>query len=445
MTMIMWTERGRAFCKAALALAATFVVAAPAAAQNVRLYKGTLQIGFGDPANQTLPPGGSPGPDLANNGIPACANDNPFLPATIATVNVLGFAVEGTGAAPRSLMFDGAAPVDWAGQSGGGMKEIDSSTCFVQFPPWLANNALRSRVQFGAQAWPGRALNPAATAFTTGPGGGTVSAGGGIPAATTYNQTFYGTAGGQIQLQPGPNNFGGGVPVNGGGAVQLGVNFAQTNGQGQPLQTFGLVPYANAFLPTGPAAYGTDGSAGPHPTGAQISNEYSWVARTPGPTGNASTIPLTPNLGWSQGATQTAMVAPGVTLPVTTMGDFKGLFHKWTTGMVQHTDMSGDYTTIRAASGRDWTAGQFPTTVMTDPAFGTTRKLQLVSPWSASIRKRGTGPFAVPLNPLPDLGFGGVAVLTLDIAPVPEPGMLSATGLGLIGLLGLGAIRRRRR
>jgi len=443
--MMQLKETGRAFGKAALVMVAMIAIAAPAAAQNLRLYKGTLQIGFGDPTNQTLPPGSNPPADLANNGLPACANANPFLPATIATVNVHGFVDEGTGAAPRSLMFEGYAPVDWAGQSGGGNAPIVDTTCIVQFPPWLAANALRSRVQFGAQVWPGQAYTTAGGAnYTTGPGGGTVSAGGGIPTQVTYNQTFYGTAGGQIQLVPGPNNFGGGVPVNGDGAVLLGVNFALTNGSGGPLSTFGIVPYANALLPTGPANYGTGNNNTVNPTGFQNSNPYTWVARTPGPMGQASTIPLTTNFGWSQGVTQTAMI-PGIgTFDVTTMGDFGGIFHKWTTGMVQHTDMSAEYTTIRTATGHDWTTAQFPTTVSTNPAFGTTRKLQLVSPWSASIKKRGDNPFfAGTLAPLPDFGFGGLAILTLDLAPVPEPGALAMLGVGALGLLGLGATRRR--
>ena len=42
--MMQWNEMGRGLGKAAVVLAATVAVAAPAVAQNVRLYKGTLQI-----------------------------------------------------------------------------------------------------------------------------------------------------------------------------------------------------------------------------------------------------------------------------------------------------------------------------------------------------------------------------------------------------------------
>ena len=79
--MLKWTLAGVAMSAVAV------LVAIPAAAQTVSLYKGSLAIGFGDPANA---PGGSrvqPAvstlvPDFANNGLPACANANPFAPAT---------------------------------------------------------------------------------------------------------------------------------------------------------------------------------------------------------------------------------------------------------------------------------------------------------------------------------------------------------------------------
>ena len=131
-------------------MALALIFASPAIAQDVRLYKGTLQLGFGDPLNQTLT-GDNPPADLANNGVPACANENPFVPATIATLPVAGYAQQATGAVPRSLMFDGYAPIDYVNEEGGGQRPIVDTTCIIQFPPWLAANALRSRVQFGSQ------------------------------------------------------------------------------------------------------------------------------------------------------------------------------------------------------------------------------------------------------------------------------------------------------
>ncbi len=411
------------------------LVAAPAFSQTVSFYTGTLAIGFGDPANQ--PQNG--GDDFANNGVPACANANPFVPATIASLGVAGFLEQG-GAAPRaSVMFGGYAPPDFTNDTGGGQEPIVDSTCIVQFPPFLGNQ-LRSRVQFGSQVWPGNALNGALTAATGAPGG-TLSTGNANPAAASFSPTnFYvtGMSGMQFISPPVGGGFGGGVPVNGNGAVQLGVNFLpHTNGAGAPLQTFGIRDYAEGFLPTGPAVYGTDATGGGVPVGVRASNAYTWRVHTPGPTGTAGNIPLTANLGWQQGATQMAGPAD-----LTTMGDFAGIFQKWTTGAVRHTDMSGMYTTDRAATGHDWTTAQFASNATT-AMFGTTRKLQLVTPWSASIRKRGTGPFAIALAAPPACGFGGLAILTLDITPVPEPGTLSMLGFGAMGLLGLGAMRRR--
>jgi PEP-CTERM motif len=69
---------------------------------------------------------------------------------------------------------------------------------------------------------------------------------------------------------------------------------------------------------------------------------------------------------------------------------------------------------------------------------GTTRRLQLVSPWSASIKL--SGPFGLPV---PQLGFGGLAVLKLNIQPAPEPGVIAMLGVGIAGIAGLAAMRRR--
>ena len=95
--------------------------------------------------------------------------------------------------------------------------------------------------------------------------------------------------------------------------------------------------------------------------------------------------------------------------------------------------MVGDFVTIRTATGFD-----DKTLVPGTAPYGTTRKLQLVSPWSASIRK--AGPFGLPV---PQLGFGGVAVLNLEITPAPEPGTVAMVGLGALGVAGLARLRRR--
>ena len=103
-----------------------------------------------------------------------------------------------------------------------------------------------------------------------------------------------------------------------------------------------------------------------------------------------------------------------------------------TTGMVYRTDMVGDYVTNRGATGDDQTG--------LSGASGTTRKLQVVTPWSANIG--GIGNFN--LFPLP-LGFGGVQLVDMDIIPmpVPEPGVLLSLGAGAIAMLGMARARRR--
>ena len=73
-------------------------------------------------------------------------------------------------------------------------------------------------------------------------------------------------------------------------------------------------------------------------------------------------------------------------------------------------------------------------------AGGTTRKLQVVTPWSANIGGIGfLGIFPI------QLGFGGIAMLDLNIIPMPapEPGFLISLGAGAIALVGMARARRR--
>ncbi len=462
-TVLKWT----------LALSAVVALGAmPAMAQTVSLYKGSLAVGFGDPANlpggSRVQPNATLAPDLANNGVPACANANPFAPSTIAIQPMFGFAVQGTGAAPRSVMFEGYAPMNYTAQTGGGPAPRTPGTCRVIFPPWLGNQ-LRSRAQQGANNWPGnKYVTPLPTAppyaNTTGVGGGTFAAGGGngtLPLALTLGTSFYAASSGMQNINPGVNSFGGGVPINIDGDVKLGINTKFTNLTGGPIATFGVRGYADGLLPTGPSNFGTDATSTDVPFGLRGENPYTWKLRTPGPTTtNMAVSPFTvqlgftANYGWSQGTTVrvpvtvattggTAMNPVTALVPITTMGDFAGVFQKWTTGQVVHTDMSGMYTTDRTATGHDWTSAQFAANGTT-AQLGTTRKLQLVTPWSATIKKRGTGPFAGVTATLPDFGFGGVAILTFDLQPAPEPASAAMLALGAAGVVGLGALRRRR-
>lgn len=404
---------------------ATLLFAGQGFAQTVVQYSGSLMIGFGDSDNPT---------DLANNAVPICAVDNPFAPATFGSLPVYGRATQTAGGA---LTFHahgiGGGPQIPSGK--GGAEVRVPSTCNVVVPPFL-NPRLRSRIQAAGEIfpgirgpWQGTFMTPTpvvAPTWMVGPGQGNSFAG---PSLNTAIPFFDGD--GAVAIVKGPNNYGGAIQYQGGGGVQLGINTTIMTGGGATLMTFGVARYVNGFLPTDPTLFGTDatGVDGPaagttaFPNGLIAGNQQTMALRTPGGTtinqqGNIVTL-----LGGNTGA---PMGGPALISPV----NFQGAFFQWTTGMVQHTDMLGDFVTIRTATGFDDTS---PATA----PYGTTRKLQLVSPWSASIKP--VGPFGLPV---PQLAFGGVAVLTLDITPAPEPGTVAMVGLGALGLAGLARMRR---
>ena len=258
----------------------------------------------------------------------------------------------------------------------------------------------------------------------------------------------FGTGLGVERIQPGAARFGGGIPFSGGGGVQLGINFTTKQPGGTVLVPgdYGIVLYANGFLPTDPQIFGTDAKGvnilnrittpvyGPL-TGTTLTydvgqingrQDLTYAARTPGGTtkdlqGAIRTL----------GGGNTVTVGPGGPAPaIISPVAFTGLFGEWTTGSVTHTDKVGDFTTIRRASGSD-------SALSADPN-NATRRLQVVAPWAATIRP--VGPFGLPI---PNLGFGGIASLTVDVIPAPEPGTIAMLGFGVMGLVGLGAARRR--
>jgi len=95
-------------------------------------------------------------------------------------------------------------------------------------------------------------------------------------------------------------------------------------------------------------------------------------------------------------------------------------FGEWTTGTVTHTDKIGDSTTIRRASGFD---------VSTSMPNGATRRLQVVSPFAARVRP--VGPFGLAIA---NLGYGGIAGMTINVIPAPEPGAITMLSIGSIAL-----------
>jgi hypothetical protein len=468
---------------AVLALLTVVLTAGTSYAQAVTLA-GKLQIGFGDQNNITG--------FRSNNAVPICAGQGSLVnPGTIGTtLGTLLVAAQGT-AAPG---VGGAITFNAVGNGNGGAQQRDNATCNVAIPPF-ANPRLRSRTQVGAAHWPSRkgdfttniinasvpatptatymlsasgGYNQAATAFSwtltdeAGPPGTM-----GTPAPTTMiNETgsaisasvpFYGTGIGGQRVQP-AGRFGGGVPFSGGGGVQLGVNTVTKSAGGDTLvptfipgPNFGEVNYANGFLPTSPQIFGTDATGvnilGQITAGIFTPNftytlglingrqDLTYAFRTPG----GSTINQHGNVQTAFGGNtvtpMSGMVGPMTTVPagppIITPVAFSGQFGQWTTGGVTHTDQVGDFRTVRQTSGSD-------TALAPGTNNGATRRLQVVAPWSATIRTVGV--FGVPL---PVLGFGGISKLTVDVIPAPEPGTIAMLGFGVMGLVGLGATRRR--
>ncbi|MDG2334986.1 MAG: PEP-CTERM sorting domain-containing protein [Myxococcota bacterium] len=451
------------FSLAASALAGLMVVAlvAPAGAGVVQ-FSGKLRAGFGNSWNLTDP---SLGTSPSNNGLPVCAVTNPFALQTWGTLYAQGYASQGTGT-HASLMFDGYRPMNdtsgtnFLGDPGGngGAFPRARSTCQIKIP-YFANPRLRSRTQFAGGGWPKT-------------GGGTLAQGSGIDfTGTSVNIPIpFFTGAGAQQITKGPRSFGGdlGVLTTGpviyssyvssmnrglGNGVQLGINTATlTPGGLNKLATFGLIDYIGGYLPTGPNGLGAAGVTHRTGTGTMTSTAVSQAINpghqttytnyfglyTPGGTsvnqpGNLKTV--------YGGNTVTPCVAPGSTTapcPIPGIGllstfHIRIAAHENTTGKVQHTDAIGDYVTMRTTTGSDLTG-------LTGQPNGTTRRLQSVTPWSATIR--GVGPFPIKTF-VPALGFGGLAKTELDIVPVPEPSSMLALGLGAMGLFGLNRVRRR--
>ena len=458
-----------------LAIVVTAIAFATPALAGVVMFKGKVRTGFGTSTNAT---------DLANNGLPACAplNGNIYGDNDWGTLVAQGFAEQGTGTHP-TLMFDAyeplldaAAGTNLAGYNGGngGAFPRYRATCRIFYPPFVVR-LLRSRIQGAGAGWPGEA--------------GTLGQGQGINygTASALEQTvpFYGTGAtnmGKQNVWKGVRNYGGAVPqvtkgsivwsnatqpaatagpivnIASGPGVVLGVNAEpRTNGAGADLATFGIRSYVNGYLPTGPNALGGGdatwrtasdpqrlkawGEQSSHTAKTATGNQF--VLRTPGavvhgpvwpPPANVTNPPGPTTL--ANGATRFLTVpTPGggtLMIPGYTPVQIRIAAGVFTTGRVQHSDMVGDYVTVRSAEGDDITG--------LNEAGGTTRKLQVVTPWSANIAGIG----ALPLFPVP-LGFGGIAMLDLNIIPMPapEPGFLISLGAGAIALVGIARARRR--
>jgi len=355
-------------------------------------------------------------------------------------------------------MFAGAGTnlVGGPGGNGGALPRV-RSTCQVKIPPFI-NPRLRSRSQFAGGGWP--------------QSGGVVGQGQGFDfvGSTLSVPIPFLTGLGHQEIQKGARTFGGGVKqitdgpiiwssyvsasaMGLGPGVQLGINTTIVTPtlltSPAPLATFGLVPYIGGYLPTGPNAGGGDsathrvpitttmGGTAPDPQGVITGHQTTYTnffgLRSPGGSTINQQGAIVTTMGLITGLPTSFYGTAGEGFGINSPFQIRVAVNQYTTGTVFHQDSVGDYITSRGTTGFDNTA--------LAGAGGTTRQIQLVSPWSATIR--GVGPFG--LNAVvPQLGFGGMGKITLDIQPAPEPGAMLSLGFGTLALLGIRRIRRNR-
>lgn len=412
-----------------LPLATAILVVEPARGQNVVQYSGSLRIGFGDSDIFAMP-----GANLILNfAIPACAIDstNIFARRTFGSLPVFGRATQ-MGAGPgATLMFAGHGfPFDpqQVPSLQGGAERRTAATCRASRQPFL-DPRYRSWIRTDSEIFPGTrgpwigtTAAPAPTVapqWTVGPGRGLA-----FPGANLVTPIPALDGHGAVAIQKGPNNFGGAIQYQGGGGFRVGFN--PFIGTGCTPMAFGECAYFQGVFPRDPMPIGTDATGVDAPTPATrfpnglLAGRVGMVAfRTPGPMG---TVDRHGNI----------IEHPTRMVPVTSPVHYVGAFFEWTTGAVGYTDTIGSFKTNRSAMGFD--------SAVVDGPSGTTRRLQLVSPFAAAIKL--TGPFGLPIS---GSAYGGVAVLDLKIAPAPEASLGSTFAVGALGMLGIVSWRFRKR
>jgi len=406
------------------------IAASTAAAQNVS-YTGKLQVGLGDADN---------GPGFARP-VPLCAGGGPLVNTGPGGTSLGTLLFNGKGQAQPGV--GGTLTFNAVGADLGGAQQKTADKCRETQTPFVPA-FLRSLTRSASAHFPGRKgphssmimnapvpSTPTATYMLSMNGGNTQVAPSvtwttrATPAASVM--TFMGPAlseafpgfisnGGIDRIQPGPNRFGGGLPYSGFGAVQLGVQSATAN----TATIYGVSNYMNGRVQTGPHFIGT-GAKGVDATGAFTSVVYpasatntlglfvvrqtlTFAARTPGGSTQQQHGAIRTLAG---GNTMTPDPScPLGCAPIVSPVAVDGAYYAWTTGSVTHTNREGEFTTIRRAAGYDIAVAS--STRIADE----TRRIQLVTPWSAAVRR--LGPFSLPL---PVLSHGGIAVLTLNVTP----------------------------
>jgi hypothetical protein len=281
-----------------------------------------------------------------------------------------------------------------AGINGGARARIDitsgtgntADNCGLTFTPNFLALALVNRSHFTTGAWP---HDPTGTNPATGQRPGqqdlTLGTGRGFggPSGAPFIHTFPGqTAFNQrITVTAGPNKFGGGARLTGGGQVNLG---AIVGGGGTTITGFWL---------SGPRILGhghTSGTGGANWRTQLVTqmNLFNHSIFCPAP----------------------APECVPVTLRVENF--------PFTTGRVVQNESGGDYVSHRTSTGFD-----------NRNAAGTTGTLQIVAPWNGNL-----------LNL--ELWFGGTQTMVFEFLPEPRATAMLAAGIFLV--LGLHFWQRRR-
>ena len=427
-------------------------------AQNVH-YSGTLRIGYSD-ADNTAPGIG------IDAGWPEC-DVLPHDPAgttnqTFGTLLVNGRGTQVGSGPGADLVFEAV------GAGNGGAQVVTGDRCRRGLSG--PNLQLRSFTEITSVRWPANVgsfmktqtvlSSPASPTATY-----RLSAGGGLPFTGSTLMTpnpilFPISGGGAFELTKGANHFGGGAPIQFRKRVRAGQHTAiGTFGSFPPPYTYGSRRYVQGTVDIWPLPIGdagldritipTAGTMYTNPAGLLVSTPTPfdslappWALRTPGGTtkdqhgaivtlGGGNTV--TPSGTWMVGTTTLDCVT-GIPSPCPRIVGFlnhQAALFAWTTGRVQISDMVGQWATVRSASGFD---------VATSGPHGTTRRLQLVSPFTSALRAFGD-PFGLPI---PEDVVSGVAVLELKVIPVPEPAGLAVVAAGLLGAAAVGWRRRRR-